>query len=216
VCALAKERQPSVDDAAMLVAFKRRFKSDPWDTTYAVEVTQWRTGHWAAALNEQGVADGVSVEQRGSGFVGYHIRRGGDAVAAQATGRRRWTSRRVDTPLAHVAWDRDCWQELAAALQKCFDDTRLADFPFIAGTKEMVDALTAAGIAIVIITNGHHFVRALPYLFSSAHRAENHDPRRWQEGDEQPLTTRERATHRRYSVRRSVRALRRSSSNTSS
>jgi len=29
----------------------------------------------------------------------------------------------------------------------------------------MVDALTAAGIAIVIITNGHHFVRPLRFPF---------------------------------------------------
>lgn len=50
-------------------------------------------------------------------------------------------------------------KECANAMQKCFDDTRLADFPFIPGTEEMVKAFEAAGVQIVIITNGHHFIQ---------------------------------------------------------
>jgi hypothetical protein len=178
VCALAKQRQPTVDDEAMLAAFKKRFKSDPWDTTHAVEVTQWRAGHWAAALQEQGIDDAVNPRRvllvpsprllRWSFFhspltapraaspariqVGFRV--GACVVPGLAPPRRR---------VAHMDNDgvQSRRQDLAAALQKCFDDTRLGDFPFIAGTQQMVDALTAAGIAIVIITNGHHFVRPL-------------------------------------------------------
>mmetsp|Transcript_29029 Transcript_29029/g.48733 ORF Transcript_29029/g.48733 Transcript_29029/m.48733 type:complete len:251 (-) Transcript_29029:188-940(-) len=48
---------------------------------------------------------------------------------------------------------------LADAIQKCFDDTRLADFPFIDGTLAMLATFKARGIKVVIITNGHHFIQ---------------------------------------------------------
>jgi hypothetical protein len=50
-------------------------------------------------------------------------------------------------------------QPLADAIQKCFDDTRLADFPFIDGTLAMLATFKARGIKVVIITNGHHFIQ---------------------------------------------------------
>uniref|UniRef100_A0A7S0WQT8 N-acylneuraminate-9-phosphatase n=1 Tax=Pyramimonas obovata TaxID=1411642 RepID=A0A7S0WQT8_9CHLO len=50
-------------------------------------------------------------------------------------------------------------KELADAIQKCFDDTRLGDFPFIPGTKEMLASFKERGVKVVIITNGHHFIQ---------------------------------------------------------
>mmetsp|Transcript_37249 Transcript_37249/g.71422 ORF Transcript_37249/g.71422 Transcript_37249/m.71422 type:complete len:245 (-) Transcript_37249:231-965(-) len=50
-------------------------------------------------------------------------------------------------------------EALAAAMQTCFDETRLGDFPFVSGTQEMVEELEAKGIQTVIITNGHHHVQ---------------------------------------------------------
>lgn len=192
MCALAKQRQPTVDDEAMLAAFKKRFKSDPWDTTHAVEVTQWRVGHWAAALKEQGIDDAVHPRRvllTPTDAFDFLSQAPHSAVCSLATANRSGVSSGACLVLGRAPPRRRAahmdsigvqfrWQELAAALQKCFDDTRLGDFPFIAGTQEMVDALTAAGIAIVIITNGHHFVRPLRFPPSPLNRGLSLSPKR--------------------------------------
>jgi len=49
--------------------------------------------------------------------------------------------------------------ELGAQLQKTFDSVRLAEFEFLDGVPELVARLRARGMAMVVITNGHHEVQ---------------------------------------------------------
>lgn len=61
VTALAAERSAGVDQAKLLADFKDEFRRVPWDPEYKVEVTEWRAGLWAGALEKQGVADAASL-----------------------------------------------------------------------------------------------------------------------------------------------------------
>jgi FMN phosphatase YigB (HAD superfamily) len=61
VTALAASRSPGVDQSQLLAEFKGEFKRVPWDPDYKVEVTAWRGGLWAQALEKQGVADAAAL-----------------------------------------------------------------------------------------------------------------------------------------------------------
>ena len=64
VTALASERTRSsgpVDQDKLLADFKAEFKRVPWDPDYKVEVTEWRAGLWAQALDKQNIPDAASL-----------------------------------------------------------------------------------------------------------------------------------------------------------
>lgn len=61
VTALAAERSAGVNQDELLKDFKANFKRVPWDPDYKVEVTKWRAGLWAQALEKQMIPDAISL-----------------------------------------------------------------------------------------------------------------------------------------------------------
>eukprot|EP00238_Polyblepharides_amylifera_P004699 CAMPEP_0196584698 /NCGR_PEP_ID=MMETSP1081-20130531/48116_1 /TAXON_ID=36882 /ORGANISM="Pyramimonas amylifera, Strain CCMP720" /LENGTH=249 /DNA_ID=CAMNT_0041906001 /DNA_START=23 /DNA_END=769 /DNA_ORIENTATION=+ len=60
---LAKSKKPQLDEKALLEAYKKRFVATPWDITYKVEVTEWRSGMWSESLKEQNIDDLVLARE---------------------------------------------------------------------------------------------------------------------------------------------------------
>lgn len=58
-----------------------------------------------------------------------------------------------------AAMDDAAIYELGKELQTCFDETRMADFPFDDGAADVVRKLQAKNVRTVVITNGHHVVQ---------------------------------------------------------
>jgi FMN phosphatase YigB (HAD superfamily) len=74
--ALAAKRSAGVDQGTLLADFKAAFTRVPWDPEYKVEVTSWRGGLWARALEKQGVAAAASLgdELQAWGGISRHAR----------------------------------------------------------------------------------------------------------------------------------------------
>eukprot|EP00873_Tetraselmis_striata_P010916 jgi/Tetstr1/431180/TSEL_020892.t1 len=65
-------------------------------------------------------------------------------------------------------------EPLSEALQAKYDEVRYSLFEFVDGVEDMVKELEAAGLAVVIITNGHHKVQRDKLEACNAYRLFHH------------------------------------------